>query len=136
MDSNILIHDSGRILETSSSFVLNENTPSFYIPKNSVSVKQINKMGELISDEIPLRKNNGFSGYTESNQFVIDSTLNSNFDIISTNILFKKLKDYEKMYNEISENYYLKWIKGEVLTTPEVYNWMSIYRILFNISNK
>ena len=76
--------------------------------------------------------NNAPSGFSHKDQMNFDNTIYNNFDIVSTNILFKKLKNYEEKYKCESSLFYSKWIKNEVQSNFEIHDWMNIYKSLLN----
>jgi hypothetical protein len=73
------------------------------------------------------------SSYIESEQEVFDNALYNNLDIVSNNKLFERLKDYEQEYGDSSDDFYEKWMNGEIASNPDIQEWMMIYKnILMN----
>jgi hypothetical protein len=126
----IVINDSEDRIIPVHGVLYNESLPIRSLHSVGISA-QINRAGEIISGDIPAGRNISISSFSPGDQFVFDSVLNNNFDVTSTNILFEKIKNYEVKYKEPSNNFYKKWSQGQVVTTPEIYNWMSTYKTLF-----
>ena len=70
------------------------------------------------------------SSASSSDQILFDNALYNNLDFISNNKLFERLKNYEQNFNLSSEEFYNKWKRGEIIATPETYDWIAIYKNL------
>lgn len=66
--------------------------------------------------------------YDEEDQSLIDSILRNCQDILSNNVLFNRLKDYEAKFRSTSQDFFEKWSNGETQTNPEIHDWMAIHR--------
>lgn len=63
-------------------------------------------------------------------QGLFDSALYNNLDLISNNRLYERLKNYENKFKDTSEDFYKKWMEGKTVSTPDIYDWMNIYKSL------
>lgn len=112
--------------------VVSGGSASAYAYPQAGSVSgQVRRLSNTVSGRVAISVQSELSMFTNEDQLTFDSVLNGNFDMISTNVLFEKIKDYEQKYKKPSEEFYKNWIKGEVITTPEIYNWMTTYKTLF-----
>jgi len=69
--------------------------------------------------------------YSKIYQDLFDTAIYNNLDMISNNKSFHIIKNYEEEFNESSENFYKRWIKGEINPTPKIHVWMNLYQELF-----
>ncbi len=68
------------------------------------------------------------SSFDFEDQSKIDDILYYYKDIISNNLAFQKIKDFEDKYGAQSNTYYKKWMQGKVSSSPEIITWMNLYR--------
>lgn len=92
--------------------------------------------GSGVSNELGLLNGLPVSEFNSIDQFIFDQILDNNFDIISSNRLFDKIKNYEHEYNTPSDIFFEKWLKGEVPPSPAIHDWMNTYKNLFQTNGK
>ena len=101
-------------------------------PSSTKDFGDVSRLFSTVQDNKDYLRSPLTSPYDDSDQKLFDSVLYNNLDIISNNKLFKRLKDYEQKYGFSSSEFYKKWVKGEISSSSEVFDWMILYKNLFN----
>lgn len=96
----------------------------------STHISDINKAGDFIVNT-DYWYSVSPSSLTEDDQFIFNEILYNNLDLVSTDRLFDRVKDYENEFKHSSEDFFKKWISGKVDSSPEIHDWMNTYQNLF-----
>lgn len=70
------------------------------------------------------------SSVSNIDQINFDNALYNNLDLISNNKLFERLKNYEQCFGYSGEEFYKKWVGGELEPRHEFYDWATVYKNL------
>lgn len=71
------------------------------------------------------------SNFSHNDQILFSNALYNNLDIVSNDKMFDKLKNYEQKFRLSSEDFYKKWMNGEMASSPEFYDWVAIFKGLY-----
>lgn len=119
------ITESFKNLRTSS--IQTDNIELSWLPINN-----INDVGDFVFSEDYWKSGSPVS-LTEDDQFLFNEILYNNLDLISTDRLLDRIKNYENEFRCSSEDFFERWIRGEVESSPKIHDWMNTYQNLFKV---
>ncbi|XOB46320.1 MAG: hypothetical protein ACKKMV_02625 [Candidatus Nealsonbacteria bacterium] len=126
-----LYRDSERVLVTTPEELWLANELSASLPEERTHLDEsflLDEKGVLLNESDKLLES---SAYTNADRDYFDNVL-YDIDILSNNLLFNSMKDYEHEFGISSKDFFEKWKEGKAPSNLEIHEWMSIYKNLLS----